>query len=177
MPPHFTSCCSSAVVRDPTEAVSSLLGARSEGAPVWVRLSPYGSVFSDGRPEGRVALLALRPLHGGRTADCRLQAREGAVHAYDLRLRLRGDGGGGSGGSGAVQDGVAARADVPQDVLHRVRGLCLVAFVQPLTLARAQRGFACLRSRQLPRAGVPHRHESLKRGKKGTKLMAGLIRF
>lgn len=82
------------MVWDPAEAVSSLLGARSEGAPVRVRLSPYGSVFSDGRPEGRVAVLALRPLHGGATADRRLQAREGAVHADDLRVRLGRDGGG-----------------------------------------------------------------------------------
>lgn len=132
-----------------------------------VRLSPDGSVFSDGRPEGRVALLALRPLRRGGTADRRLQAREGAVHAYDLRLRLRRDSGG---SAAAVQDGVAARADIPQDVLHRVRGLCLVAFVQPLTLARAQRGFARLRSRQLSRAGVPHRHESLNKGEKENKI-------
>lgn len=98
------------MVWDPTEAVSSLLGARSEGAPVWVRLSSYGSVFSNGRPEGRVALLALHPLHGGGTADRCLQAREGAVHAYDLRLWLRRYGGG---STTAVQDGIAARADVP----------------------------------------------------------------
>lgn len=77
---------------------------------MWVLLSPYSSVFSDGRPKGRVAPLAFCPLHGGDTADRRLQAREGAVHTYDPRLRLRHDGGG---STAAMQDGVAARADVP----------------------------------------------------------------
>lgn len=171
LPFRFIPCCSSAVVRHPAEAVSSLLGAGSEGAPVWVRLSPYGAVFSDGRPEGRVALLSLCSFQGSGAADRRLQAREGAVHAYDLRLLLRLCGHGSTAATtAAVQDGVATRADVPQYVLHRVRGLRLVAFVQPLALAGAQRGFARMRRRRLSCARVPHRHESLKGGKKEKKL-------
>jgi len=82
------------------------------------------------------------------------------VHAYGLRLQRRSLLGIGA----AVQDGVAACADVPQHVLHGVGGgLRFAAFVEPLPLARAQgcRSVAPGR-RRLPRLWPSVHHQLLK---------------
>lgn len=141
------------MVGDPAEAVPSFLRPGSEGVPVRKGLSPYGAVFPDGSSEGPDAALGLSSIccHAAAFGKRRPQAGEGSVHAYGLWPTLPRDG-------GDVEDGVAARADVPQHVLHRVRGLRLITLVQPLPLAGAQRGLAIRRRRLLP---VCRRRESL----------------
>lgn len=113
---HFQAGWVSAVVGDPAEAVSSFLHPAGEGLPVRKRLSPYGAVLPDRSSEGPDVGLCL----GLRSVRHRsaivfgkrcLQAGEHSVYAYDIRTMLPCRG-------GAVQYGIAARADVLQHVLH-----------------------------------------------------------
>lgn len=136
----------SAVVGNPAEAVSSFLRPGGEGVPMRKRLSPYGAVFphrSSEGPDVAFRLCSIRHRAAVVAAKRRLQAGERTVHAYDLWSLL-------PRGGRDVQDGVAARADVPQHVLHWVRGLCLISLVQPLPFAGTQRGSVVKRRRLLP---------------------------
>ena len=115
-------------------------------------LGLYGAVILNGRSEGRVAALRVGSVHAhGRTSvtlgDGGLQAGKGPVHAHSVRgLRY-----GRSHGTAAVQDGVAPRAHVPQDVLHRARRhtIPFSVLTQTLPLMGTAGGFVTGRQRRL----------------------------
>lgn len=132
----------SAVVGDPAKAVSTFLSPGGEGVSMWKRLSPYGAVFPDRSSEGWDALFSFCSItpHAANFGNVSLQAWEGAEHAYSLWFLLCS-----RRSSGAVQDGVAASADVSQHLLHWVWGFSFVPFIQSLSLTGTQWGFLTTR--------------------------------
>ena len=128
----------SALVGKPAESVSTLLSPGGEGSSVRKHLSPYGAVLSDRSPEGWDSVLSLCSVcpHAHVFGYRRLEAGERTEHAHSLRFllcaRLPGR---------AVQDSVAACADVSEHVLHWVGRLGLISFIQPLPLTGTQRRF------------------------------------
>ncbi len=149
----------SAVVGDPAKAVSSSLSPRSEGATMRKHPSPYGAVFSNRRSERRDVLFRLSSVrhHAAVHGNRRLQACECTMHAYSLWFLLHS-----SSTSSTMQDSIAARADVPQHVLHWVRRLCFISFIQPLPLTRTQWCFITTRHLWLSNMCVSDCHQLLK---------------
>ena len=126
-------------------------------------LGLYGAVVLNGRSEGRVAARvgSVRAHAGasGALGDGGLQACKGPVHAHAVGgLRLSG-----ANGAAAVEDGVAACAHVPQDVLHRARRhtftVCVLAQTPPLVGTAG--AFVTGRKRRLVYIGPTDCHQPL----------------